>query len=400
MALHADIRRFGFLTGLGALTLLASGCPDSEARFNEFLDATQDHRDTGDGDGDTGEGDGDTGVEGLPNMDGTFLFALTTSLGPDTPLQFATTVSNMQIAEDGSGATADFNFRPLTLEVGETTTPRECLPESLDFTDVAFDADGNFEIDMGLVMVSGEANPVTGSDIEATLTVLGHIVHQDAMCGELMGDLMSPLEYDLDGSEFGALRLADDGCDPATLPTTFPFSCDMVPPPDPSLPDMNGTFLFALTTSLGPDTPLQFATTVEFTYDEASGGARADFTFQPLSLEVGETTTPREFVGEPLTYPDIPIDAEGNYEIDMGLVMVTGAANPVTGSDIEATLVVHGSIVHMDAFCGTLTGDLMSPLEYDLDGSEFAAVRLADDGSDPTTLPTTFPFSCDAVEGR
>ncbi|HLT38042.1 MAG TPA: hypothetical protein VK034_17270, partial [Enhygromyxa sp.] len=209
---------------------------------------------------------------------------------------------------------------------------------------------------------------------------------------------ISPLEYNLDGSNFGAIRLPDDGCTPDTLPLTFPFSCDTVPEPDNSLPDMNGKFLFALTTSLGPDTPLQFVTTVDFT-PTAGGGATADFTFQPLSLDVGATTTPREFVGEPIIYQDIAIDLEGNYEIDMGTVMVTGAANPVTGSDITATLVVHGSIVHMDAFCGQLTGDLISPLEYNLDGSEFAAMRLVDDdGSNPATLPTEFPFKCDMVD--
>jgi hypothetical protein len=385
------------IAGLLGITLLVSGCPDSEARWNEFLDATKDERpDGGDGDGDpTGDGDGD-GDAAIPNMNGTFLFALTTSLGPDTPLQFATTVSNMEIAEDGSGATADFSFRPLTLDVGATTTPRECLPDSLDFTGVEFDANGNFEIDMGLVMVSGTANPVTGSDIQASLTVLGHIAHKNAICGELMGMLMSPLEYNLDGSEFGAIRLGDDGCTSDTLPLEFPFSCDTVPPPDTSLPDMNGTFLFALTTSLGPDTPLQFVTTVDFT-PTAGGGGTADFTFQPLSLDVGATITPREFVGDPLAYPDIAIDADGNYEIDMGLVMVTGAANPVTGSDIQASLVVTGSIVHADAFCGELSGMLMSPLEYNLDGSEFAAMRLADDGSNPATLPTEFPYRCDMV---
>jgi hypothetical protein len=39
---------------------------------------------------------------------------------------------------------------------------------------------------------------------------------------------MSPLEYDLAGSTFGAMRLADDGSDPMTLPAypDFPYKCD------------------------------------------------------------------------------------------------------------------------------------------------------------------------------
>ena len=382
-----------------AFVVLTTGCPNPEDRWNEFLDATKDERmdageggtETGDGDGDTGDGDGDAG---LPDLNGTFLFALETSLGPDLPLQFVTTIENMVVATDGSGATADFTFRPLSLDQGESLMPRECLDETLTFPGVEFDAEGNFMIDMGLVMVSGIANPVTGSDIEATLTVLGQISHENAMCGELEGMLMSPLEFDLAGSTFGALRLEDDGCTPGSLPISFPYKCSMVPPPDAD--DYSGTFLFALETSLGPDLPLQFVTTIVYTA-AAEGGGTMDVTFQPLSLNQGETLIPREFVGEPITYEDIAVTAEGDFDIDMGLVMVTGAANPVTGSDIEATLIVHGDMLDENTACGELEGMLMSPLEFDLAGSTFAAVRLADDGSDPMSLPTMFPYACDHI---
>ena len=378
------------IAGLFGLTLLASGCPDSEARFNEFLDATEDQRPQAE----SGDGDGDP--TGLINMDGIYLFALETSLGPDLPLQFVTTISNMTIADDGQSATADFEFQPLSLGQGETLTPREFIGDPLVYDGISFDADGNYNIDMGTVMVTGMANPVTGSDIVATLQVLGQIVHADALCGELTGDLTSPLEFDLDGSTFAAIRLADSGMDPATLPTTFPYRCNQVPPP--GQPNISGTYLFALETSLGPDLPLQFATTVamEFTDD---GGAIADFTFQPLSLNQGETLAPREYIGDPLVYNDIVIDPNGNYTIDMGTVMVTGMANPVTGSDIVATLQVAGEVVDVNTMCGELTGDLTSPLEFDLDGSTFAATRLADDGSDPATLPTTFPYKCSQIGG-
>jgi hypothetical protein len=396
MAFHQHLPT---IVGLFGLTLLVSGCPDSEARFNEFLEATEDQRPQAEGDGDgdpTGDGDGDGDPSGLINMDGTYLFALETSLGPDTPLQFATTVSNMTIADDGLSATADFSFQPLSLEVGATTTPREFVGDPLEYPGITFDMDGNYTIDMGTVMVTGDANPVTGSDIVATLQVIGGIVHADAFCGELTGDVTSPLEFDLTGSTFGAIKLADDGSDPATLPLVFPYKCSQVPPP--GQPNITGTFLFALETSLGPDTPLQFATTVamEFTDD---GGAIAEFSFQPLSLEVGATTTPRQFVGDPLVYPDIVISPEGEYEIDMGTVMVTGEANPVTGSDIVATLQVLGEIRDANTMCGQLTGDVTSPLEFDLTGSTFAAVRLADDGSNPETLPLEFPYKCSQIGG-
>jgi hypothetical protein len=183
------------------------------------------------GDGDPGDGDGD-GDAGIPDMTGTFLFALETSLGPDLPLQFATEISNMVIADDGTGATADFTFIPLSLAQGETLIPRACLDETLTYEGVVFDADGNFQIDMGYVMVSGEANPISGFDIEALLNVIGHIEHPDAMCGELEGMVVNPLVFDLAGSTFGAIRLDNDGCAAGTLPTSFPYRCNMVPPPD------------------------------------------------------------------------------------------------------------------------------------------------------------------------
>ncbi len=40
--------------------------------------------------------------------------------------------------------------------------------------------------------------------------------------------LTNPLEFDLAGSTFAAQRLADDGCTPDTLPTEFPYKCDML----------------------------------------------------------------------------------------------------------------------------------------------------------------------------
>ena len=384
--------------GLAGLTLTASGCPDSEARFNEFLEATKDMRqDAGDDESESGNGDGDGDgdpADTIPDMSGTFLFALETALGPGLPLQFVTNI-DMTVNEDGSGAVASMSFQPLSLEQGETLMPRECIGEPLVFTDVAFDASGAYVLDMGEVMVTGMANPVTGGDIVATLVVSGEVVHEDAICGTFDAMLTSPLESPLTGSTFAAIRLDDDGCTPTTLPTMFPYKCADVPPPDaPEFPDINGTFLFALETALGPGLPLQFATTVEFDGDPDGTGGVASFTFQPLSLDQGATLTPRMFIGDSLTYSDVEIDADGNYTIDMGEVMVTGMANPVTGGDIVATIVVSGNVLDMDNLCGTFDGELTSPLVSPLDGSTFAAIRLADDGSNPDTLPTEFPVAC------
>jgi hypothetical protein len=234
--------RFGLLL----LPLFALGCPDSEARFDEFLDATKDERmEAADEDEDEDEdedtagtedtigteesaGTEDTGMEGLTDMSGVYLLALETALGPDIPLQFVTTVE-MTVADDAQSATASFTFQPLALEMFSLTAPRTFVGEPLTFEGIVYDADGNYELDMGLVMVTGAANPITGSDIAATLVIDGHIVHVDAMCGTITGELMSPLTYDLAGSTFAMTRLDDDGSDPATLPMMFPYRCNQVP---------------------------------------------------------------------------------------------------------------------------------------------------------------------------
>ncbi|MFV8751011.1 hypothetical protein ACNOYE_10740 [Nannocystaceae bacterium ST9] len=161
-------------------------------------------------------------------------------------------------------------------------------------------------------------------------------------------------------------------------------------------PDTSGTYLLGLETSLGPDNPLQFVLTLDVMYGGDCLGV-ASFGLQPLSLDMGSQTSPREFVGEPLIFAAIPFDAAGQFTLDMGEVMVTGAANPITGSDIAATLVLEGHVVDVDALCGDVFGMLTSPLQADLAGSSFAAIRLADDGSDPATLPTSFPYDCDQL---
>jgi hypothetical protein len=142
-----------------------------------------------------------------------------------------------------------------------------------------------------------------------------------------------------------------------------------------SLADVNGDFLLALSAVIAVDTPLQFYTTVTFT--PGGEGGMIEMTLQPLSLDQGETTVPRQPVGEALTIGPVAVDASGGFELPIAEpVMVTGAANPITGSDIVATLNLSGSIQSEDLFCGTVTGAVTEPLDLDLLGSTFAAVRV------------------------
>lgn len=162
------------------------------------------------------------------------------------------------------------------------------------------------------------------------------------------------------------------------------------PPPDlgPMLPDISGTFLLAVSTVISADLPLQFIVTNTMKTN-MDGSVTLDSSLQPLALDLSSVTMPRTPVGDPLEFMNLPI-VDGQFEIDAGTVMVTGMANPVTGSDIEATLLMKGQIEGVDFYCGSIEGDLVSPLMSTLKGSTFAAVRL----TDPMVLPTDVTINC------
>ena len=73
---------------------------------------------------------------------------------------------------------------------------------------------------------------------------------------------------------------------------------------------------------------------------------------------------------------------------DLGELAVTGAANPITGSDIVATLSLTGAIQDENVYCGIAGGMVTVPANIDLTGSTFAAIRInPEDAMNPAALP-------------
>ncbi|MEX1366681.1 MAG: hypothetical protein AB1Z98_26380 [Nannocystaceae bacterium] len=171
---------------------------------------------------------------------------------------------------------------------------------------------------------------------------------------------------------------------------------DVPPPVDfgegQLFPDITGTFLVAIETSIAPGLPLQFLTDVQATVDEVTGDGTLTLSFQPLSLDVGSTTEPREEVGDPINV-ETPVTG-GFFDVAFGETMVTGMANPITGSDILADISLAGALIDADAWCGAVTGEVLSPLQAPLDGSTYAAIRLAD----RSERPEMFPVKCDDLD--
>lgn len=151
--------------------------------------------------------------------------------------------------------------------------------------------------------------------------------------------------------------------------------------------DINGDFLLAVSTTVDPGKPLQFIATNTVTDD---GDKRSLQTcLQPLTLTQGKVTVPREPIGDPLCFSGLEI-VDGAFTIDAGIVMVTGMANPITGANITASLIMMGTIQSDDLYCGTVTGEVMDPPVGDITGSKFAAVRL----TDTTVLPNPVVIDC------
>ena len=157
------------------------------------------------------------------------------------------------------------------------------------------------------------------------------------------------------------------------------------------LADVSGTFLFAISTIVDATKPLQFIAEVTFVA-EGSGGM-ISMTLQPLALTQGSTTEPRTPVGDPIEVPAVAVDESGRFTIpSLGTLMVTGDANPITGSDISADVSLEGNILSEDLFCGLAGGEVFQPLMLNLMGSTFAAERI--ESTDPASLPQDVLFLC------
>lgn len=136
-----------------------------------------------------------------------------------------------------------------------------------------------------------------------------------------------------------------------------------------TLEDISGTFLLAVSTVLAPDAPIQFITDSKLT-PNGDGTAKLDMTLTPLTV-MGRTK-----VGTPIVVKGAAIDENGAFTIDLMTQTVPGAANPVSGSDIEAKLVLKGAIRSKDRFCGDIEGELVKPYVSPLAGSTWSGIRV------------------------
>jgi hypothetical protein len=145
-----------------------------------------------------------------------------------------------------------------------------------------------------------------------------------------------------------------------------------------------GEYLLALSVTLAPTKPIVVLT--DLSTPPLDGGTGVLFAAQPLSAADRKTK-----VGPKLALGPFPVRENGTFRADMPGLSVPGAANPVTGGDISANVVLDGSLCGDGrSFCGTVTGNVVSPLPLDLAGSTFTLTRV-DPPAEPPVRP---PIDC------
>lgn len=193
------------LFALSAVSLVvafvACDTPDPQGRYDEFGENTKDYRST-------------TSTNNDPNnavqvdFSGRYFLSIATSVLPSTPLYFDTTVT---VDEN---FVANFSFQPLKTDLTPSTEPRAdarvAVGDPIIVNNVQLLEDGTFELELTDAAVDGEANPISGGDIVATIRLSGFVTSATAFCGTVDGQVSEPTQIGLAGSTFGAIPIEND----------------------------------------------------------------------------------------------------------------------------------------------------------------------------------------------
>ncbi len=204
---------FGVLAAVGLLPVI-SGCPATEAEFNNFIDNYQSINASSSGSGGGGGAQACAAVPAAGEADGDFLFALSAKLNPKKPVLFDTDLTT----QDGPNG-LQFSLLLQPLDAKDRTSP---VGASTTVGPFDVNADGSFTAVFPPLSVDGAANGLTGSDLVAEATIIGQLcAPADFICGDITGWVTSPSMLPLDGSTFTMERLSA----PGTFPEPPKINC-------------------------------------------------------------------------------------------------------------------------------------------------------------------------------
>lgn len=218
------------ILGLGA-------CADPEERFEEFGERT----------GPAPAAGCEVAVPCDPPapgvIDGDFLFAISAVVNRTAPVVFTAKVTTTEAS--GGGTEINMVFQPLKYSDRRTPVtfdPGDPRTHPVDIGTHPIQADSSWAIDLPLLTISGEANPITkDAAITAQVSFCGQIcatggpgadtkpdsgpaaVAPDFYCGNASGNVISPTEIDLAGSAYTMRRLSS--LEPASLPDDVEIDC-------------------------------------------------------------------------------------------------------------------------------------------------------------------------------
>ncbi|XXX75301.1 hypothetical protein WMF30_47400 [Sorangium sp. So ce134] len=142
----------------------------------------------------------------------------------------------------------------------------------------------------------------------------------------------------------------------------------------------DGDFFFSLSAYLLPQAPIVFVASL--TTEASDGGLSFSMTFQPL--EAADRRTP---TGPSVDVGPFELNEDGTFAAELPTIVVPGNANPISGSELEATITLSGTLcAPADFVCGDVTGTATRPVNLDLVGSTFAMERITDPSSYPASV--------------
>jgi hypothetical protein len=159
---------------------------------------------------------------------------------------------------------------------------------------------------------------------------------------------------------------------------------------------VDGEFLLSIQTALGD--PLRLVVTATST-PMASGGT-VDLAFQPLVAGncPGQEGNGGQPAGDPLPpLEDIPVAADGTFDVTQLDATTPGEANPITCADIVADIQFIGCTKSADLICGDIDGMVKQPLMLPLTGSTFGAIKIETGARGDANLPEPVA-ACPAAE--
>ena len=356
--------RLGLMAFVAAGLFVASACdnPDTEGRFNEFGDKTADRRGTAE----MGTPDGGEQLD----FSGRYLLALATTLAPTAPIYIETTVT-----VDPADFTIDFVFQPLKTDMVDgmpRPDARTAVGPQIVVDDVPLSEEGRFEVDLGMVEVNGDANPISGGDIVATIQLQGFVTSATSFCGSATGDVTAPTMLPLAGSTFGAAIIDVDDINMVT-----PVSICADPIPNNNMGDMGGGDMGDMGGDMdSPPPSIRCHEGLEGDYDLVFkadlSGERTQITMR-LTPAAGMDADPHEspcYTGQLISQEDdTTVVANIDFVDDVNTVltafsgdfMIPPGANPALPNGAVADLELRAAQWTSEGACGEITFAIQDP---------------------------------------